>query len=211
MGQCQGEHLGCRCSTFAPAAASLCGCVTTWSRLPAHQLIAAILSPHLLTSGRQGPRVLPGALGQGGHRQVRRSRRCSCCGPGARCQGALGWRAGLQGTKMRWPERRAAAWWGCVHALRLVCVTARVAPTCCVLCTHLALPRRWQKGKDVYWYTRDVEREGADAASELALVKQREADLMAEVRWGWGAAGITCCCGSSCCCSRLPGRQVWTR
>lgn len=45
----------------------------------------------------------------------------------------------------------------------------------------IATTRRWQKGKDVYWYTRDVE-QGGDAASELALVKQREADLMAEVR-----------------------------
>ena len=44
---------------------------------------------------------------------------------------------------------------------------------------------RWQKGKDVYWYTRDVERDGEDAANaELAAVKQREADLMMEVRRG---------------------------
>lgn len=44
------------------------------------------------------------------------------------------------------------------------------------------VPCRWQKGRDVYWYTRDVDRGEADAANELALVKQREADLMAEVR-----------------------------
>lgn len=109
-------------------------------------------------------------------------------------------RAGLQGTRMCWPDWRAAAWWGCGRAA----LGLRRCPGCTHLlrtdvCTHLALPHRWQKGKDVYWYTRDVEREGADAASELALVKQREADLMAEVRGGWGAAGISCCCGLGWC------------
>jgi hypothetical protein len=40
---------------------------------------------------------------------------------------------------------------------------------------------RWQKGKDVYWYTRDVDRDKDAAAAELAMVKQREQDLMMEV------------------------------
>ena len=101
---------------------------------------------------------------------------------------------------MRWPDRRAAAWWGCARAaLGLRRCPGCTQPLRTAVCTHLPLPHRWQKGKDVYWYTRDVEREGADAASELALVKQREADLMAEVRGGWGAAGISCCCGSGWC------------
>ncbi|KAL4450562.1 hypothetical protein ABPG77_000918 [Micractinium sp. CCAP 211/92] len=39
---------------------------------------------------------------------------------------------------------------------------------------------RWQKGRDVFWYTREVDRNEADAASELAMVKQREQDLMME-------------------------------
>ncbi|KAL4439676.1 hypothetical protein ABPG75_002677 [Micractinium tetrahymenae] len=39
---------------------------------------------------------------------------------------------------------------------------------------------RWQKGRDVFWYTREVDRSEADAASELAMVKQREQDLMME-------------------------------
>ncbi|KAI3434435.1 hypothetical protein D9Q98_002512 [Chlorella vulgaris] len=43
-----------------------------------------------------------------------------------------------------------------------------------------ALTGRWQKGKDVYWYTRDVDRSDADKAAELAMVKQREQDLMME-------------------------------
>lgn len=33
----------------------------------------------------------------------------------------------------------------------------------------------------MFWYTRDVERSAADAATELAMVKQREQDLMMEV------------------------------
>ena len=40
---------------------------------------------------------------------------------------------------------------------------------------------RWQKGKDVYWYTREKEEdEQAARERELALVKQREEDLMME-------------------------------
>jgi hypothetical protein len=43
-----------------------------------------------------------------------------------------------------------------------------------------ALTGRWQKGKDVYWYTRD---KGADdvARAEIEAVKQREKELMDEV------------------------------
>ena len=48
--------------------------------------------------------------------------------------------------------------------------------------TPLRAPHRWQKGRDVYWYTRDVERSEADKQAELAMVKQREQDLMMEVR-----------------------------
>ena len=36
----------------------------------------------------------------------------------------------------------------------------------------------------MYWYTRDVENTEADKQAELAMVKQREQDLMMEVR-GW--------------------------
>ncbi|PSC74414.1 Multiple myeloma tumor-associated 2 [Micractinium conductrix] len=43
-----------------------------------------------------------------------------------------------------------------------------------------ALTGRWQKGRDVYWYTRDVDRGEADAPSELEMVKQHEQDLMME-------------------------------
>ena len=49
---------------------------------------------------------------------------------------------------------------------------------------HPAHPHRWQKGRDVYWYTRDVERSEADKQAELAMVKQREQDLMMEVSLG---------------------------
>ena len=43
-----------------------------------------------------------------------------------------------------------------------------------------ALTGRWQKGKDVYWYTRD---KGGDdvARAEIEAVKQREKELMDEV------------------------------
>lgn len=49
-----------------------------------------------------------------------------------------------------------------------------------------AVTGRWQNGKDVYWYTRDKDgaggQEAADArrAHEMAMVKQREQDLMME-------------------------------
>lgn len=64
---------------------------------------------------------------------------------------------------------------------------------------------RWQKGKDVYWYTRDVERGEAGAADELALVKQREADLMAEVRGP--CLFLLLCCG--CCIGWRAPRKRW--
>jgi hypothetical protein len=54
--------------------------------------------------------------------------------------------------------------------------------------------RRWQKGKDVYWYTRDVDRSDADKAAELAMVKQREQDLMMEV-----SMGVVSCVSHSAC------------
>ena len=44
-----------------------------------------------------------------------------------------------------------------------------------------ALQGRWQKNKDVYWYTRDTGNRDAAEAAELLAVKQREEDLMAEV------------------------------
>ena len=44
-----------------------------------------------------------------------------------------------------------------------------------------ALQGRWQKGKDVYWYTRGKADQDAAEAAELLAVKQREEDLMAEV------------------------------
>lgn len=43
----------------------------------------------------------------------------------------------------------------------------------------------------MFWYTREVDRNEADAASELAMVKQREQDLMMEV--GWGETGYSLC------------------
>ncbi len=43
----------------------------------------------------------------------------------------------------------------------------------------------------MFWYTREVDRNEADAASELAMVKQREQDLMMEV--GWGEKGCSLC------------------
>jgi len=46
-----------------------------------------------------------------------------------------------------------------------------------------AVTGRWAKGKDVYWYTRDKEDgEAADIRreNEMAMVKQREQDLMME-------------------------------
>ncbi|CAL5223709.1 g6263 [Coccomyxa viridis] len=43
-----------------------------------------------------------------------------------------------------------------------------------------ALQGRWQKGKDVYWYTREKADQDANEAAELLAVKQREEDLMAE-------------------------------
>lgn len=48
---------------------------------------------------------------------------------------------------------------------------------------HASPPRhRWQKGKDVYWYTREKEGDAQAAREkELAMVKQREEDLMMEV------------------------------
>lgn len=47
-----------------------------------------------------------------------------------------------------------------------------------------ALTGRWQKGKDVYWYTRDIEKDQSKSAmnDEVQAVKDREAQLMAEVR-----------------------------
>ncbi len=49
------------------------------------------------------------------------------------------------------------------------------SPCCCPAC-------RWQKNKDVYWYTREKE-DGADQSreNELRAVKQREEELMLEV------------------------------
>eukprot|EP01025_Chloroclados_australasicus_P012948 TRINITY_DN16195_c0_g1_i1.p2 TRINITY_DN16195_c0_g1~~TRINITY_DN16195_c0_g1_i1.p2 ORF type:complete len:275 (+),score=21.41 TRINITY_DN16195_c0_g1_i1:209-1033(+) len=44
-----------------------------------------------------------------------------------------------------------------------------------------ALTGRWQKGKDVYWYTRDKQKEDDTAhQDELRAVKEREEQLMAE-------------------------------
>jgi hypothetical protein len=41
---------------------------------------------------------------------------------------------------------------------------------------------RSDAGKDVYWYTREKKQEGDDLNDELQAVKQREDQLMAEVR-----------------------------
>ncbi|KAK9842065.1 hypothetical protein WJX81_006747 [Elliptochloris bilobata] len=39
---------------------------------------------------------------------------------------------------------------------------------------------RWQKGKDVFWYTREKKGDDDAAAAEMLAIKQREEDLMAE-------------------------------
>lgn len=44
-------------------------------------------------------------------------------------------------------------------------------------------PRRWQKNKDILWYTREKgSDEAQQRADELAAIKAREEDLMAEVQ-----------------------------
>jgi Multiple myeloma tumor-associated len=43
--------------------------------------------------------------------------------------------------------------------------------------------RRWQKNKDILWYTREKgSDEAQQRADELAAIKAREEDLMAEVQ-----------------------------
>lgn len=50
-----------------------------------------------------------------------------------------------------------------------------------------ALTGRWQKGKDVYWYTREERADRTDKLDEeLAAVKAHEEQLMAEVRYPFG-------------------------
>lgn len=47
----------------------------------------------------------------------------------------------------------------------------------------LALHHRWQKGKDILWYTRQKgDDEAQQRQDELAAIKAREEELMAEVR-----------------------------
>eukprot|EP00884_Botryococcus_braunii_P013938 jgi/Botrbrau1/22545/Bobra.114_2s0068.1 len=43
-----------------------------------------------------------------------------------------------------------------------------------------ALTGRWQKGKDVYWYTREKDNGEGARATEIQAVKEREEELMAE-------------------------------
>ena len=47
-----------------------------------------------------------------------------------------------------------------------------------------ALAGRWQKGKDVYWYTREKDGGGSSLQDEIKAVKQREEEAMLEVSWG---------------------------
>ena len=44
-----------------------------------------------------------------------------------------------------------------------------------------ALAGRWQKGKDVYWYTREKDGGGSTLQDEIKAVKQREEEAMLEV------------------------------
>ena len=44
-----------------------------------------------------------------------------------------------------------------------------------------ALAGRWQKGKDVYWYTREKEGGGSTLQDEIKAVKLREEEAMLEV------------------------------
>ena len=65
--------------------------------------------------------------------------------------------------------------------LALQCARHHHRPACAGHSVN-ALQGRWQKNKDVYWYTRDTGDRDAAEAAELLAVKQREEDLMAEVR-----------------------------
>ncbi len=66
-----------------------------------------------------------------------------------------------------------------------------------------AVTGRWAKGKDVFWYTREKAGEGEDMrARELAMVKQREEELMAEV-------GLTCAVAGRRACVGGCGGRVW--
>jgi hypothetical protein len=44
-----------------------------------------------------------------------------------------------------------------------------------------ALAGRWQKGKDVYWYTREKEGQSSAIQDEIKAVKAKEEEAMLEV------------------------------
>ncbi len=67
-----------------------------------------------------------------------------------------------------------------LRMLALQCAEHHHHPDCAGHSVN-ALQGRWQKNKDVYWYTRDAGDRDAAEAAELLAVKQREEDLMAEV------------------------------
>ena len=67
-----------------------------------------------------------------------------------------------------------------LRMLALQCAEHHPHPDCAGHSVN-ALQGRWQKNKDVYWYTRDTGDRDAAEAAELLAVKQREEDLMAEV------------------------------
>ena len=53
--------------------------------------------------------------------------------------------------------------------------------------------RRWQKNKDILWYTREKgSDEAQQRADELAAIKAREEDLMAEVQFARSCTSRKC-------------------
>lgn len=66
---------------------------------------------------------------------------------------------------------------------------------------------RWQKNKDVFWYTRDKTQSESQLDDELRAVKQREEELMAEVgALGWGVSSSVAVCEPKKG-NRQPGRD----
>lgn len=56
---------------------------------------------------------------------------------------------------------------------------------------------RWQKGRDILWYTREKNEDESRLQDELAAVKEREEEMMLEVRRARGKC--------------WPGRGRWDR
>jgi hypothetical protein len=64
-----------------------------------------------------------------------------------------------------------------------------------------ALTGRWQKDKDVYWYTREKDGQGTNNLdAELQAVKAHEEQLMAEVRLALCCRELSCTAERSSAC-----------